>query len=276
MEIKIAFSPCPNDTFIFDAMVNKKIDTGGIDFIHHMADVEQLNNYSFRQIFDVCKVSFHAYLHIIDSYILLNSGSALGNDVGPLLISKNKIEPEKLQEITVAIPGKYTTANLLLSIIYPQIINKTEVIFSEIEDKILKNEVEAGVIIHENRFTYQNKGLKLIADLGNKWKELTNQPIPLGGIVVKRNLPSEIIQKINKIMKKSVEYALNNPNSSKEFVRCNAQEMSEDVMKKHIQLYVNDYTVDLGYNGKNAVKKLFQIAVEKGLINEFPQKALFL
>lgn len=276
MEIKLAFSPCPNDTFIFDALVNKKIDTEGFDFSYQMADVEQLNKFAIDQVVDICKVSFHTYIYIIENYILLNSGSALGDDVGPLIVFKNLSKSKQLDKLKIAIPGKLTTANLLLSIIYPEIKNKIEVIFSEIEDKIINDEVDAGVIIHENRFTYQKKGLKLFADLGKKWKILTNKPIPLGGIVVKRNLSNEIKLSLNRLMKKSVEFAFNNPESSKEFVRCSAQEMNEEVIKKHINLYVNNFTLELGVKGKEAIEALFQKAFECGLIKEFPQKALFL
>jgi len=276
MKIKLAFSPCPNDTFIFDALINKKIDTEGFEFSYQLADVEQLNNFALNQKFDVCKVSLHTYMYIHENYILLSSGSALGNNVGPLIISKKSINSANLNELKIAIPGKLTTANLLLSLIYPEIKNKIEVVFSEIEDKIISEEVDAGVIIHENRFTYHDKGLLLFADLGNCWKELTKQPIPLGGIVVKRNLPDKIKLGLKKLIKKSVEFAINNPESSKDFVRCYSQEMSDDVIKKHIQLYVNNFTLELGEKGKFAIETIFQKGVEKGLITKFLQNALFL
>ena len=275
-KITLGFSPCPNDTFIFDAMVHHKIDTEGLEFDYFMADVEELNTKAFNGIPDVCKVSYHAYLHLINDYILLNSGSALGDDVGPLFISKKDLSNHNLNDISVAIPGNYTTANLLLSIAYPEIKNKEEVLFSDIETKLLNEDFDAGVIIHENRFTYHKRGLKLIADLGKRWFELTQQPIPLGGIVIKRNLDKEIINSVNRILKKSVEYAFANPESPMGFIRCNAQEMEEEVMMKHINLYVNQYSVELGDKGKKAVETLFNLAFAKGIIDTFPQKELFL
>ena len=277
-KITLGFSPCPNDTFIFDAMVHHKIDTEGLEFDYFMADVEELNTKAFNGIPDVCKVSYHAYLHLINEYILLNSGSALGDDVGPLFISKKDLTDKNLANVSVAIPGKYTTANLLLSIAYPQIKekNKKELLFSDIESKLLNKELDAGVIIHENRFTYHKRGLKLIADLGKRWFELTQQPIPLGGIVIKRNLDKEIINSVNRILKKSVEYAFANPKSPMDFIRCNAQEMEEEVMLKHINLYVNKYSIELGDKGRKAIETLFNLAFEKGLIDKFPEKELFL
>lgn len=275
-KITLGFSPCPNDTFIFDAMVHHKIDTEGLEFDYFMTDVEELNTKAFNGIPDVCKVSYHAYLHLINDYILLNSGSALGDDVGPLFISKKDLSNHNLNDISVAIPGKYTTANLLLSIAYPEVKNKKEILFSDIETKLLNEEFDAGVIIHENRFTYHKRGLKLIADLGKRWFELTKQPIPLGGIVIKRNLDKDIINSVNRILKKSVEYAFANPDSPMGFIRCNAQEMEEEVMMKHINLYVNQYSVELGDKGRKAVETLFNLAFAKGLIDTFPQKELFL
>lgn len=275
-KLKLAFSPCPNDTFIFDAMVHHKIDTEGLEFEYYMADVEELNHAAFNYEPDICKVSYHAYLYLIEQYVLLHSGSALGNDVGPLFISKKSIIKENFSKLKVAIPGKYTTAHLLLSIAFPEIVNKTEVVFSDIENKVLNNEFDAGVIIHENRFTYHERGLQLLADLGKEWFKLTNQAIPLGGIVVKRDLSDNLKQSINRILKRSVEFAFANPDSAKNFIRCNAQEMSEEVMYKHINLYVNDFTRNLGEKGQKAIITLFEKAVEKALLNEFPQKSLFL
>jgi len=275
-KLKLAFSPCPNDTFIFDAMVHHKIDTEGIIFEYTMADVEELNQAAFNNEPDICKVSYHAYLYLIDKYVLLHSGSALGMDVGPLFISKNNVNKEDFSKLNVAIPGKYTTAHLLLSIIFPEIVNKTEILFSDIEDKVISKEFDAGVIIHENRFTYHERGLRLISDLGKEWFKLTKQAIPLGGIVVKRDLPDNQKQSIDRVLKRSVEYAFANPDSAKDFIRCNAQEMSQEVMYKHINLYVNEFTRNLGDKGMNAIICLFEKAVEKGLLSEFPQKTLFL
>ena len=196
--------------------------------------------------------------------------------MGPLFISKNDLSNYNLADISVGIPGKYTTANLLLSIAYPEINHKEELLFSDIEASLLKEELQAGVIIHENRFTYHKRGLKLIADLGKRWFELTQQPIPLGGIIIKRNLDKNIINAVDRMLKKSVEYAFANPDSPMDFIRCNAQEMEEEVMLKHINLYVNQYSIELGVKGREAIETLFKIAFEKGLIAKFPQKELFL
>jgi len=274
--LKLAFSPCPNDTFIFDALVHHKIDTEGFDFEYSMADVEELNQAALNNQPDVCKVSYHAYLYLIDKYVLLHSGSALGDDVGPLFISKNPVNKNDIKKLKVAIPGKYTTAHLLLSLTYPEIENKEEILFSEIENVILNGTFDAGVIIHENRFTYHQRGLHLIADLGKAWYQLTHQPIPLGGIVIKRDLPDSTKQSINRILKRSVEYAFANPDAAKDFIRSNAQEMSEGVIYKHIALYVNQYSLDLGNKGKEAIIRLFEMAVEKKMIPGFPGKTLFL
>ncbi|MCX6232844.1 MAG: 1,4-dihydroxy-6-naphthoate synthase [Bacteroidetes bacterium] len=275
-KISLAFSPCPNDTFIFDAMVHHKIDTEGFEFEYEMADVEELNQSAFNNKYDVCKVSYHAYLYLIDKYVLLHSGSALGEDVGPLFISKKSLHKEDFSNINVAVPGKYTTASLLLSLAYPEIQHKQDIIFSAIEEGVLSGKFDAGVIIHENRFTYHQRGLQLIADLGKTWYQMTQQAIPLGGIVIKRDLAPATQLSINRILKRSIEFAFKNPDSAKNFIRCNAQEMSEEIMYKHINLYVNDYTIDLGRKGRKAVTSVFEIAVEKKLIAEFPQKSLFL
>ncbi|TLD40719.1 MAG: Menaquinone via futalosine step 4 [Candidatus Jettenia ecosi] len=266
MRLTLGFSPCPNDTFIFDALVNKKIDTEGLSFELTIADVEKLNKLAFQYSLDITKVSYYAYACLMQDYIVLDAGSALGNNCGPLLISKPENQNSKIEGLTIAIPGKYTTANFLLSLAFPEAMNKIEMLFSDIENAILQNNVDAGLIIHENRFTYQDKGLIKIIDLGEYWEVETGLPIPLGGIVIKRSLPSAISQKVNRILRKSVEYALANPASSQEYVRQYAQEMAENVRKQHIQLYVNNYSISLGNTGRNAVKTLFKWAQKNTLI----------
>lgn len=265
MDLTLGFSTCPNDTFIFDAMVNGRIDTEGLRFELHLADVEELNQLAFSTSLDITKVSYHAFAYLSASYQLLTAGSALGFNNGPLLISKHKIYPDELSGLRIAIPGKYTTANLLLSIAYPDLKNKIEYLFSDIEEVILSGEADAGVIIHENRFTYRAKGLRKIVDLGEYWDQLTGLPIPLGGIIVKRSLPKEIRLKVNRIMKRSVEHALQNPNDSLPFVKKHAQSMDENVMRKHIQLYVNDFSVDLGMKGREAITTLYEKSVQKAI-----------
>lgn len=268
MKLTLGFSTCPNDTFIFDAAVNKKIDTEGIEFNVLYADVEELNKKAFEGTIDITKLSYHAFAYVFKNYVLLNSGSALGNNNGPLLISKRKIYPDEINHVKIAIPGKYTTANLLFGIAYPKAKNKNEYLFSDIEEAVLSNEVDAGLIIHENRFTYEKKGLKKILDLGEYWNNLTKMPIPLGGIVVNRKLPVEIQKTVNRIIKKSLQFAYKNPKSSIEYVKQHAQEMNEKIMYKHIELYVNNYTFELGETGKNAVKKLYEEAEKRNLIGK--------
>jgi 1,4-dihydroxy-6-naphthoate synthase len=265
MDLTLGFSTCPNDTFIFDAMVNGRIDTEGLRFELHLADVEELNRLAFSTSLDITKVSYHAFAYLSASYQLLTAGSALGFNNGPLLISKHKIYPDELSDLRIAIPGKYTTANLLLSIAYPDLKNKIEYLFSDIEEVILSGEADAGVIIHENRFTYRAKGLRKIIDLGEYWDQQTGLPIPLGGIIVKRSLPKEIRLKVNRIMKRSVEHALQNPNDSLPFVKKHAQSMDESVMRNHIQLYVNDFSVDLGMKGREAITTLYDKSVQKSI-----------
>jgi 1,4-dihydroxy-6-naphthoate synthase len=265
-KITLGFSPCPNDTFIFDAMVHYKIDTEGLEFEVFMGDVEELNQKAFRSELDITKLSYHAFAHLINDYQLLNSGSAIGQNCGPLLISKRPQLNARNSEIQVAIPGKYTTANFLLSLAYPEITNKVELIFSDIEQAVIDGNVDAGLIIHENRFTYQDKGLIKIKDLGEFWEEIFSAPIPLGGIVVKRSIESDLQQKIDRVLKRSVQFAFENPESSSDYVSQNAQEMKLEVAKQHIELYVNDYSVDLGKKGREAVEILVNKAVDLKII----------
>ncbi len=263
MKLTIGYSPCPNDCFIFDALIHGKIDTEGLQFEVLLEDVETLNKKALQGELDITKLSYHAYAYVLENYILLRSGSALGFNCGPLLIQDARRTMKDLNSNPkIAIPGKLTTANLLLSIAYPNLTNKVECVFSDIENAVLSGEVDAGLIIHENRFTYQDRGLKKIIDLGEFWDSLIHAPIPLGGIVIKRNLGNELQQKVNRLIKKSVEFAFANPESSMAYVKANAQEMSEEVMKKHIALYVNDFSIDLGETGINAVQLLFNKAKE--------------
>ncbi|MCB0554476.1 MAG: 1,4-dihydroxy-6-naphthoate synthase [Phaeodactylibacter sp.] len=266
MKLTLGFSSCPNDTFIFDAMIHGKVDTEGLEFEPIIADVEELNQRAFAKTLDITKLSFHALAYLLNDYALLDAGSALGNGVGPLLIAREDMEPKAIRKARVAIPGKYTTANFLLSLAFPEIKNKREMLFSRIEDAVLKGEVDAGLIIHENRFTYQNKGLVKLMDLGEFWEETTQMPIPLGGIVVKRSLELPVQQAVNRVMARSVAFALDNPKASLDFVRAHAQEMEESVMYQHIGLYVNAFSRGLGPEGKAAVQRLFDIAMAKGII----------
>jgi 1,4-dihydroxy-6-naphthoate synthase len=274
MKLTLGFSPCPNDTFIFDALIHRKVDTEGLEFEVFYDDVETLNQKAFRGELDITKLSYHAFAYVVDKYVLLDAGSALGFGVGPLLICKD--DPELLRSkltthhspLTIGIPGKYTTANFLLGLAFPNATNKQELLFSEIEDAVLNGKADVGLIIHENRFTYRDKGLKKIIDLGDYWERQTGCAIPLGGIVANRKLPLDVQHKINRVLKKSVEFAFANPKSGLEFIRSHAQEMSEEVMYKHIELYVNKYSVDLGEEGRKAISLLFDTARDKNVIPE--------
>ncbi len=272
-KLSLGFSPCPNDCFIFDAIVNQRIDLEGIEFDVRMEDVETLNRWAVEGNLGCTKLSFHAFAHLTTVYQLLNAGSALGFNCGPLLISKRDISFEEMRsnQLNIAIPGKLTTANVLLSIALPQATNKKEMLFSEIENAVINEDVDAGLIIHENRFTYQQKGLKKIIDLGEYWESLIHAPIPLGGIVIKRNFSDELKQKIDRIIKKSVQYAFAHPEEAMPFIKQHAQEMDPKVMQQHIQLYVNDYSVDLGNTGRDAVILMMQKAQELNLVNQINQ-----
>jgi 1,4-dihydroxy-6-naphthoate synthase len=277
MTLTLGFSPCPNDCFMFDAIVNKRIDLEGLDFAVRMADVEALNKAAFAGEIDVTKLSYHAYAYCAGNYVLLDAGSALGRNCGPLLISKRAIAWDEAAagKLRIAIPGRFTTANVLLGLAFPNAQNKSERLFSEIESAVLNGEFDAGLIIHENRFTYAAKGLKKFVDLGEFWESETGAPIPLGGIVAGRGLPHEVQRTVNRLLRRSVEYAFAHREASLPFVRAHAQEMSEEVIYKHIDLYVNEFSIDLGMEGRRAVTTLFDRAAASGIIPPFKSE-LFL
>lgn len=268
MKLTLGFSPCPNDTFIFDAMVNGKIDTRGLSFDYVMEDVETLNLWAKEGKLDITKLSYNTFLHTIDKYALLHSGSALGKGVGPLLISKEPLDLNKIADYKIVIPGFNTTANLLLSIAFPNAKQKQELVFNEIEDAVLSGKADAGLIIHENRFTYAQKGLTKLVDLGDWWEEQVNAAIPLGGIVVRRSFDKELSATIDAVIKNSIAYSWQHYPALSPFITNNAQEMEEEVMRKHINLYVNNFTTDLGEEGYRAINTLFSEAKKAGLVNE--------
>jgi 1,4-dihydroxy-6-naphthoate synthase len=272
MRLTLGFSPCPNDTFIFDAMVHGRIDTEGLEFDYFLTDVEELNRKALNSDVDITKISYHAYAYVAQNYLILDSGSALGHRNGPLLISKRRLGISELPGLRIAIPGKYTTANLLFSITWPDVVNKTEYLFSKIEDALLADEVDAGLIIHETRFTYYRRGLHKLADMGEYWETLTGLPIPLGAIVIKRNIPDDIAQIVNRVVRRSLEYAYKDSFASYDFVSGNAREMDSTVMNNHIKLFVNEYTLNLGVRGREAIVELFRIAGEKGVIPLLPER----
>ena len=266
MNLTLGFSPCPNDTFIFDAMINGKVDTHGVTFDYVMEDVETLNIWAEQGKLDITKLSYNTFIHTVNQYALLHSGSALGEGVGPLLVSKQSLDLTGIADFSIAIPGFNTTANLLLSLAFPQAKNKTELLFNEIEAGVLSGDFDAGLIIHEGRFTYEKKGLTKLIDLGDWWEQTTKAAIPLGGIVMKRSYDKELCATVDRTIKESLEYSWKRYPELSPFITENAQEMQEEVMRKHIQLYVNDYTTDLGDKGRAAIATLFARAKEGGLI----------
>jgi 1,4-dihydroxy-6-naphthoate synthase len=279
-KIRLGFSPCPNDCFMFDALVHGKIDTKYLAIEPVIEDVETLNRMAFAGELDVTKLSYHAFAYVSSAYQLLTAGSALGFSCGPLLVGlpatirQLRETPGAIADMKVAIPGKYTTANFLLSLAYPQLKEKKEMVFSEIEQAVLGGSAQLGLIIHENRFTYRQKGLEKLADLGEWWEKESGHAIPLGGIAVLRSLPLAERRLINELVRGSVSFAFANPESVMDFVRKHAQEMDDEVMRQHIALYVNEYSVDLGVTGRKAVQELFSRAVQEKIIAALPA-ALF-
>jgi 1,4-dihydroxy-6-naphthoate synthase len=258
MKFSLGFSPCPNDTFIFDALVNKKIDTEGIEFDIFLEDVETLNHWALQAKLDISKISYGALPLLLPQYELLDAGGALGKGVGPLLISREPVSLTDVSNCRIAIPGERTTAHLLFSLAFPEARKKEFMVFSGIEDAVLSGTVDCGVIIHENRFTYRQKGLVKLLDLGEYWEHETGAPVPLGGIVLRKGYDSDISQKVNSLIRKSLEYAFGHYPELPEFVRSHAQEMDERVMRQHIDLYVNNYSLTLGEDGKKAIETLLQ------------------
>ena len=278
----LGFSPCPNDTFIFDALVNKKIDTEGLAFDVVLEDVETLNKWAIAGKLDITKLSYGVMPIVLDKYLLLNSGSALGRGVGPLLIRKplrplkgeSGEDKDEVGTALIALPGEHTTAHLLFSLAYPQVNNKVFLRYDQIEDFVLSGK-GYGVIIHENRFTYEQKGLVKILDLGEYWEKETDRPIPLGGIVIKRGLDEKIRQQVDRLIRKSIEYAYTKYPELNDYIRHHSQEMSEEVMRRHIDLYVNHYSLNLGEEGREAVIKLMQVYKDMNPGAEFSVTHIF-
>ena len=276
MNLTLGFSPCPNDTFIFDALVNNKIDTGGLTFDVVLEDVETLNEWALAGKLEITKLSYGVLPLVLKNYIVLNSGSALGKGVGPLLIQKSKVKSQNVEDFLIAIPGEHTTAHLLFSLAYPNAKNKIFLRYDEIENFVLEGK-GLGVIIHENRFTYADKGLHKITDLGDYWEKETGNSIPLGGIVIRRSLDASIARHVDGLIKKSIEYAYHNHyDELAVYVKVHSQEMSEAVMRKHIELYVNDFSHDLGEEGKKAVQELLNVYQSMNNIAKSKHTAIFL
>jgi len=267
--LSFGFSPCPNDTFILDALIHQKIDTRGYQFDWVIEDVEYLNRKAIGGDITISKMSYAAFAQLTENFQLIPYGSALGKGCGPLLISRNKItDLDQIKEATVAIPGKHTTANMLLSLAYPDINKKSEMLFSDIENAVILGKTDLGLIIHENRFTYQDKGLFKVRDLGDFWEESTGYSIPLGGFAIKRDLDHQIKTDISDLVKESVAYAFKYPESSADFVKTYAQEMDSHVINSHIKLYVNEFSIDLGSHGKASIEYLLESAIKSGLTDK--------
>ncbi len=264
-KLRLGFSTCPNDTFMFDAMVNGRIDTMGLDIDVTMADIEQLNRMILAGELDISKISFAAYPAVAGKFLIMNAGSAVGYENGPLIISRHRIYPDELPDVHMAIPGIHTTANHLLEILFPPVRKKTEYLFSDIEEAVMENEADAGLIIHETRFTYQKKGLLKVADLGETWEKSFHVPVPLGGIIINRSLGRDVIDKADRLMRQSVEFAFANPGASEQFISQHAQDLSSDVVRRHIELYVNTFSIALGTEGRRAIEFFFEKGEEKGL-----------
>lgn len=260
MKLKLAFSTCPNDTFMFHAMVHKLVHTGNYNFEINLMDIEELNEQAAQQINDISKISINAYGQLSEHYQLLSSGAALGFGNGPLIISKHKIYPDELADAKMAIPGFKTTANLLLESLFPEVQNKKAYLFSDIEEAVLSGETDAGLIIHETRFSFHKKGLLKVADLGEVWEEKIKLPLPLGGIAIRRDLDKNVKEDIQSILAQSVKFAMINPKASLPYVKNHAQDLDEEVMKQHIDLYVNDYSINIKSDGKSAIEYLVKEA----------------
>ncbi|MDL1978757.1 MAG: 1,4-dihydroxy-6-naphthoate synthase [Deltaproteobacteria bacterium] len=266
--ISIGISPCPNDTFIFHALLHGLINGNRFRFLLRMEDVDTLNRMGMDAALDLTKISFHMFGYLRNEYVLLNSGAALGRGCGPLLIAYPGLSLEKIKDKTIAVPGRFTTANLLLQLMTGGHDNIREMRFDRIVEAVATREVAAGLIIHETRFTYQLRRLVALVDLGGWWEDRTSQPIPLGGIIARRSLGEATIRSLDEMIKRSVIHARRDPEASRDFVRGHAQELSDEVIRKHIDLYVNDFSVDLGGEGRKAVKTLFDQAEQSRIIPE--------
>jgi 1,4-dihydroxy-6-naphthoate synthase len=264
--LSLAYSPCPNDTYIFYALAHQKVNAGDLKFHITLQDVENLNQSAKKQLFDVSKLSFAAIGQLLDHYVLLNAGAALGRGCGPLIVARKGVDLSHLAKNRIAIPGLWTTAYLLLSLFMENPPKVVPMPFDQIMPAIQAGEYDAGVIIHEGRFTYENYGLTCLKDLGQWWEAETSQPIPLGGIAIRRDIPKKIAFQVEAVIRKSIQYAHHHPYEADAYIRTHAQEMSKEVIDRHIGLYVNEFSLDFGKQGKTAIETLFARAVSKGIM----------
>lgn len=263
MKLSLGFSPCPNDCFIVDALIHNRIADQSIRFDTIIEDVERLNERALKGELDFTKMSFHAFLYCRDQYQLLNAGAAIGFGVGPILVASDNPGEMEILKGPIALPGKLTTANLLFSLRYPDCESKIFMPFDQIEHAVIAGKVRGGVVIHEGRFTYREKGLRLVLDLGTYWEKETGGPIPLGAFFARKSLGAQVIQQVDALLKSSIAFAFSDPGASSEFVALHAQEMDESIRQKHINLYVNAYALDLGDAGRNAVERLLLLSEER-------------
>jgi 1,4-dihydroxy-6-naphthoate synthase len=264
--LTLGYSPCPNDTFIFHALVHGIVPADGLRFAERLEDVETLNRLAAGAELDVTKISYGAAPALLRDYVLLRSGGALGRGCGPLIVARRELSRDDLRTARIAIPGRNTTANLLLRLFAPDARPGTELVYSDIMPAVARGDVDAGLIIHESRFTYPQHGLVKVVDLGEWWEQTTGHPIPLGGIMARRALGDETIRRVDDAIRRSVEHAFAQPDASRGYVRQHAQEMDDAVAKQHIDLYVNRFSVDLGDEGEGAVRELFARAAQAGIL----------
>ena len=251
--LRLSISPCPNDTFMFDAIVNGRIDCEGLSFEVEYHDIEELNRGVAACEPDISKISCAVLPAIKQHYRLLDSGAALGRGNGPLLV-RRKGDEGAIRRILV--PGEHTTANALVGRLFPEIECREPMLFSKIAEAVERGDADAGVLIHEGRFVYERRNLELVADLGIEWERQTDLPLPLGGIVIKQELGDDVRHKVERVLRRSIEYAFANPLISREFIKAHAQEMEDDVIEKHIALFVNDFSLSLGEQGRRAITLL--------------------
>lgn len=266
MKISLAYSPCPNDTFMFHGLAKKIITISGYDLQTNIHDIETLNAFALRHKYDITKLSFFSLLLVSDTYKLLPVGAALGFGCGPVLVAKKPISQEDLVGCTIAVPGELTTANLLLKLYAPRAMNKKYVRYDEVMPSIIKSQADCGVIIHESRFLFKKQGLSMVTDLGSWWEETTGCPIPLGAVAVKKDLPEEFVTRFTQALRQSIIQAQEKPGKTMSYIKKHAKELDPDILNRHIHTFVNEFSLDLGEQGMQAIRCLQEEARKQGII----------